>query len=179
MAYDAHARNIWRGPRFELMEDKSVALPMFLNCLPFCTDRDAVRDLFRYKTMTTEQAAVVLPVFGEWKESHLSRADFRNGQLMSLSLHDSNTNKNLVIAAESGSGKSFLTNELIFSYLSEGAQVWVIDAGKSYQKLSEMLNGDFVHFEEGTHVCLNPFELIQNYEDEEDAIVSLVLKGAL
>ncbi|MDF5312143.1 type IV secretion system protein TraC, partial [Vibrio parahaemolyticus] len=93
---------------------------------------------------------------------------------MSLSLHDSNTNKNLVIAAESGSGKSFLTNELIFSYLSEGAQVWVIDAGKSYQKLSEMLNGDFVHFEEGTHVCLNPFELIQNYDDEEDAIVSLV-----
>ena len=63
----------------------------------------------------------------------------RNGQLMSLSLHDSNTNKNLVIAAESGSGKSFLTNELIFSYLSEGAQVWVIDAGKSYQKMSEML----------------------------------------
>ncbi|WP_369702091.1 hypothetical protein [Citrobacter freundii] len=31
-----------------------------------------------------------------------------------------------MIAAESGSGKSFLTNELIFSYLSEGAQVWVI-----------------------------------------------------
>ncbi|EPD1960444.1 TraC family protein [Escherichia coli] len=89
-------------------------------------------------------------------------------------LSGGNTNKNLVIAAESGSGKSFLTNELIFSYLSEGAQVWVIDAGKSYQKLSEMLNGDFVHFEEGTHVCLNPFELIQNYEDEEDAIVSLV-----
>ncbi len=61
------ARNIWRESRFELMEDKFVALPMFLNCLPFCTDRDAVRDLFRYKTMTTEQAAVVLPVFGEWK----------------------------------------------------------------------------------------------------------------
>ncbi|HAD0265578.1 TPA: type IV secretion system protein TraC [Vibrio parahaemolyticus] len=170
------ARNIWRESRFELMEDKFVALPMFLNCLPFCTDRDAVRDLFRYKTMTTEQAAVVLPVFGEWKGTGTYHAALisRNGQLMSLSLHDSNTNKNLVIAAESGSGKSFLTNELIFSYLSEGAQVWVIDAGKSYQKLSEMLNGDFVHFEEGTHVCLNPFELIQNYEDEEDAIVSLV-----
>lgn len=170
------ARSIWRESRFELMEDKFVALPIFLNCLPFCTDRDAVRDLFRYKTMTSEQAAVVLPVFGEWKGTGTLHAALisRNGQLMSLSLHDSNTNKNLVIAAESGSGKSFLTNELIFSYLSEGAQVWVIDAGKSYQKLSEMLKGDFVHFEEGTHVCLNPFELIQNYEDEEDAIVSLV-----
>lgn len=170
------ARSIWRESRFELMEDRFVALPIFLNSLPFCTDRDAVRDLFRYKTMTSEQAAVVLPVFGEWKGTGTFHAALisRNGQLMSLSLHDSNTNKNLVIAAESGSGKSFLTNELICSYLSEGAQVWVIDAGKSYQKMSEMLRGDFVHFEEGTHVCLNPFELIQNYEDEEDAIVSLV-----
>jgi len=170
------ARNIWRESRFELMEDRFVALPMFLNCLPFCTDREAVRDLFRYKTLTTEQAAVILPVFGEWKGTGTYHAALisRNGQLMSLSLHDSNTNKNLVIAAESGSGKSFLTNELIFSYLSEGAQVWVIDAGKSYQKLADMLDGDFVHFEEGTHVCLNPFEFIQNYKDEEDAIVSLV-----
>lgn len=170
------ARNIWRETRFDLMEDKFILLPMLINNLPLCTDRESVKDLFRHKTMTTEQAAVLLPIFGEWKGTGTYHASLlsRNGQLMSLSLHDSNTNKNLVIAAESGSGKSFLTNELIFSYLSEGAQVWVIDAGKSYEKLSELLKGDFVHFEEGTGVCLNPFELVQNYEDEEDAIVSLV-----
>jgi conjugal transfer ATP-binding protein TraC len=170
------ARNIWRETRFDLMEDKFVLLPMLINNLPLCTDREAVQDLFRHKTMTTEQAAVLLPLFAEWKGTGTYHASLisRNGQLMSLSLHDSNTNKNLVIAAESGSGKSFLTNELIFSYLSEGAQVWVIDAGKSYQKLADLLKGDFVHFEEGTGVCLNPFELVQNYEDEEDAIVSLV-----
>ena len=170
------ARNIWRETRFDLMEDRFVLLPMLINNLPLCTDRESVKDLFRHKTMTTEQAAVLLPIFGEWKGTGTYHASLlsRNGQLMSLSLHDSNTNKNLVIAAESGSGKSFLTNELIFSYLSEGAQVWVIDAGKSYQKLSDLLKGDFVHFEEGTGVCLNPFELVQNYEDEEDAIVSLV-----
>jgi conjugal transfer ATP-binding protein TraC len=169
-------RNIWRELKIELMEDKFVTLAMFLNCLPLCTDREAIGDLFRYKTMTTEQATVLLPIFGEWKGTGAYHAALisRNGQLMSLSLHDSSTNKNLVIAAESGSGKSFLTNELIFSYLSEGAQVWVIDAGKSYQKLAEMLGGDFVHFEEGTEVCLNPFELVENYEDEEDAVVSLV-----
>lgn len=170
------ARNIWRETRFNLMEDRFLFLPMLINNLPLCTDIGAVKDLFRYKTMTTEQAAVLLPLFSEWKGTGTYHASLlsRNGQLMSLSLHDSNTNKNLVIAAESGSGKSFLTNELIFSYLSEGAQVWVIDAGKSYEKLADLLNGDFVHFEDGAGVCLNPFELIQNYEDEEDAVVSLV-----
>ncbi len=170
------ARNIWRETRFDLMEDKFVLLPMLVNNLPLCTDRNTVQDLFRYKTMTTEQAAVLLPLFAEWKGTgtyHTSLIS-RNGQIMSLSLHDSNTNKNLVIAAESGSGKSFLTNDLICSYLSEGAQVWVIDAGKSYEKLCDVLEGDFVHFEDGTGVCLNPFELIENYADEEDAIVSLV-----
>lgn len=170
------ARSLWREQRFDIMEDRFVSLPMLINSLPLCSDRQAVEDLFRYKTMTTEQAAVMLPLFGEWKGTGTYHASLisRNGQLMSLSLHDSDTNKNLVVAAESGSGKSFLTNELIFSYMSEGAQVWVIDAGKSYQKLAEMLKGDFVHFEEGTQVCLNPFELVQNFEDEEDAIVSLV-----
>ncbi|MFV8383125.1 type IV secretion system protein TraC [Vibrio parahaemolyticus] len=170
------ARNIWRENRFEMMEDKFISLPMFINCLPFCTDRKAVKDLFRYKTMTTEQASVLLPVFGEWKGTGTFHSALisRNGQLMSLSLHDSDTNKNLVVAAESGSGKSFLTNELIFSYLSEGAQVWVIDAGKSYKDLCELLKGDFVHFAEGSNICLNPFELISNWKEEEDGVVSIV-----
>jgi conjugal transfer ATP-binding protein TraC len=170
------AMGTWREARFTIMEDKFILLPMFINNLPFCTDSDAVKDLFRYKTMTTQQAAVLLPIFGEWKGTGTYHASLlsRNGQIMSLSLHDSDTNKNLVVAAESGSGKSFLINEIILSYLSEGAQVWVIDAGKSYQKLASSLLGDFVHFEEDTSVGLNPFELVQNYDDEEDAIVGIV-----
>lgn len=170
------ARNYWREQRFHLMEDKFVMLPCFINSLPLGADHLIVRDLFRYKTMTTEQAAVILPLFGEWKGTGTFHASLisRNGQLMSLSLHDSNTNKNAVVAAESGSGKSFLVNELVMSYLSEGAQVWVIDVGRSYEKLCETLEGDFVHFEAGTNVCLNPFPLIHDYSEDEDGICSLV-----
>ncbi|MGH0003614.1 type IV secretion system protein TraC [Pseudovibrio ascidiaceicola] len=170
------ARNIWRESRFELMEDRYLQLPMLLNSLPLCTDAKAIKDLFRYKTLTAEHATVLAPIFGEWKGTgtpHIALMS-RNGQLMTLSLHDSNSNKNAVIAAESGSGKSFLLNELILAYMSEGAQVWVIDAGKSYEKLCDTLDGDFVHFEEGTNVCLNPFELIDSYEEEEDGIVGIV-----
>nr|WP_183168055.1 type IV secretion system protein TraC [Azomonas macrocytogenes] len=174
------ARNLWREARFEIMEDKYIMLPSLINNLPLCTDIKAQKDLFRHKTMTVQQAAVLAPLFGEWKGTGTFHASLlsRNGQLMSLSLHDSNTNKNLVIAAESGSGKSFLVNELIMSYLSEGAHVWVIDVGRSYEKLCALLEGDFVHFEEGSNVNLNPFELIENYDDEEDAMVSLVMAMA-
>ncbi|WP_193085843.1 MULTISPECIES: type IV secretion system protein TraC [Halomonas] len=162
--------------RFSMMEDRYVHLPMFLNSLPLCCDRNSVSDLHRFKTMTGNQAAVLVPVFGEWKGTgthHLSLLS-RNGQLMSLSLHDSDTNKNCVIAAESGSGKSFLANDAIISYMSEGAQVWIIDAGKSYKNLCEVLGGDFLEFSEGSDIKLNPFELVKDYKDEEDALVSLV-----
>ena len=93
---------------------------------------------------------------------------------MSLSLHDSDTDKNAVIAAESGSGKSFLLNEIIVSYLSEGAQVWVIDAGKSYKKLNEQLDGDFLQFDEASKICLYPFELIDDWKEDEDTISALI-----
>lgn len=166
----------WATQRFALMEDKFVMLPIFRNCLPLGTDRSAIRELQRYKTMTSKEAPVLLPIFGEWKGTgtyHIALMS-RNGQIMSMSLHDSSTNKNGVIAAESGSGKSFLLNEIILSYMSEGARVWVIDAGKSYKKLCESLEGDFVEFGEDSHICLNPFETITNWEEEEDGIVALV-----
>lgn len=168
--------SFWREQRFAIMEDRYVHLPMFLNSLPFCNDHKSVRDLKRFKTMTGNQAAVLAPVFGEWKGTgtfHTSLIS-RNGQLMSLSLHDSDTNKNCVIAAESGSGKSFWANDLMISYMSEGAQVWVIDAGKSYKNLCEVLGGDFLEFGEQSEITLSPFELVHDYEDEEDALVSLV-----
>ena len=69
----------------------------------------------------------------------------RNGQLMgNLSLHDGNTNKTLSLPQKSGSGKSFLTSKGTDLLLPlRGAQVWVIDASKSYQKCPEMLQGRF------------------------------------
>lgn len=181
------ASSLWRESRFDLMEDLAIQLPMFINCLPLCTDADAVRDLFRYKTMTTEHATPLLPVFGEWKGSGSYHGALisRNGQLMSLSLHDTSTNSNAVIAATSGSGKSFLVNELVTSYLSEGAQVWIIDVGRSYMKLCDIFKGDFVHFGDGSDICMSPFPMIEQrhddsgnivdgYEEDEDGVVAIV-----
>ena len=170
------AQSYWDTMHFHLMEDYFITAPMFQNCLPLCAEKEAVFHLDRYKTMTTRELPVLLPVFGEWKGTgtfHVALIS-RNGQLLSLSLHDSDTNKNAVIAAESGSGKSFLLNEIIVSYLSEGAQVWVIDAGKSYKKLNEQLDGDFLQFDEASKICLNPFELIDDWKEDEDTISALI-----
>ena len=50
----------------------------------------------------------------------------RRGQALLYDLFDSTTNYNAVIAAESGAGKSFLANDLIMSYLQQGAVVRIV-----------------------------------------------------
>ncbi|KKN33852.1 hypothetical protein LCGC14_0799590 [marine sediment metagenome] len=164
-----NAKTIWREQRFTLMDDKFVQLPLYINCLPMMADRDAVADLWRYKTLTAEQAAVLVPIFGEWKGTGTPHVNLisRNGQIMSFSMHDTGSNKNMLICATSGGGKSFFTNELILSYMSEGAQVWCIDVGRSYEKLCEAVNGDFIHFGSGSDISVNPFELVVSVDGSE------------
>lgn len=169
-------RQQWSVLRFTLLDDEFVMLPMFMNCLPMCADASAIDELWRYKTMTSREAPALLPIFGDLKGTGTPHVQLlsRNGQLMSMSLHDSETNKNGLVVAESGSGKSFLLNEMILAYMSVGACVYVIDAGKSYKKLCESLGGDFVQFGDNNNICLNPFETIEDWEEEEDGIVTLV-----
>lgn len=172
----AEARNYLGIRQFSVMEDKFFALPLFINALPFGADRKAVEESYRFKTMAIPHALPLLPIYGDWKGTGSPMMTFasRNGQLMSYDLFDSETNYNATVAAQSGSGKSFLTNYLITAYLSAGAQVWVIDVGRSYEKLAHAFDGDFIEFTQEAKICLNPFELIQVYSDEEDVIIGLL-----
>ncbi|OPX19021.1 MAG: hypothetical protein BZ151_11545 [Desulfobacca sp. 4484_104] len=93
---------------------------------------------------------------------------------MFFDLFDSTTNYNAVIAAQSGSGKSFLTNEIIMQYLSIGSRAWVIDIGRSYEKLARVLGETFMVFDANSDICLNPFSIVQNYDEDADTLVGLV-----
>ncbi|WP_257968573.1 TraC family protein [Vibrio parahaemolyticus] len=170
------ARNIWREYRFEMMEDKFIALPMLINCLPFCTDLKAIKGLFRYKTMTTEQASVLLPIFGEWKGTGTFHSALisRNGQLMSLSPQDSDTNKNFIVAAEAGSGRGFFLNELIMGHLYAGAQVWVINADNSFNRLSDTLKGTVYQCTNDAPYSFNPFKNISDWHSQSDGAITIV-----
>ena len=171
----AQAIAIWSSLRFTMLEDRFVALPVFLNMLPLCQDTKGLADLWRYKSMTADRAVPLLPVFGEWKGTGTPHINLvgRNGQLMNVSFHDSSGAYNFVVAAQSGAGKSFFANNIIESYLS-GGKIWAIDVGRSYEKLCEVLDGDFIHFGEDSEICLNPFDLIRDYADEEDAIIGIL-----
>lgn len=164
--------------KFKILPDKYVQREMFFNSLPMCGE---IKFLFgneskRTLAVTSNTALAFLPIFSEWKGTgtpHIALIS-RTGQLMTVSLHDSQTNKNAVIAAESGSGKSFYTNELLTMYMSEGAKCWVIDIGRSYAKLCESLKGEFICFDESKSPCLNCFELVKDYNEENGSLLAIL-----
>ncbi len=172
----SNARTYFKELGFEIMADRFFCLPVFLNALPLGADRAAMADLFRYKTLATSQAIPLLPLFADWKGTGTPTLSMisRNGQLMNVSLYDSGSNYNACIAAQSGSGKSFLVNEIIASYLAEGGQCWVIDVGRSYEKLCQLFGGEFLQFDKASHICLNPFDIVENYEEEADVINGII-----
>jgi conjugal transfer ATP-binding protein TraC len=172
----SNAKTYYRTIGMQLMEDKFFHLPIFLNALPFGADQHALKALNRYTTMATRHAVRLLPFLGDWKGTGTPTMQFisRTGQLMSVDLFDSNTNFNGVVAAQSGAGKSFLTNEKIVSYLSMGERVWVIDVGRSYEKLSDALGGQFMVFSDDSSICLNPFDVVKDYNEEVNMLIGLL-----
>ena len=165
---------------WNMTEDRYIALPMLVNVLPFGADPDALKFLQRYKTLATSHAVEFFPIICDWCGTGTPMMTFisRSGQLMSMDIYNSTTNYNTVIVAASGSGKSFLTNDIITNYISAGAQIWVIDVGRSYEKLCGAIHGDFVQFGEDSQIGLNPFPIVENYAEEADMLVGIIVSMA-
>ncbi len=161
---------------YVLIPDDFIPLPLLVNTLPFGTDAGAARALARYRTMTSEHAARLLPVFGDPRGhgSPMLTLVSRSGQYVRIDPWDSPSNYNIVIAAMSGSGKSVAANELIASVRATGGIVYVIDIGGSYRALTSVLGGEYLDFDETTRLSLNPFAITTSYDDEGDMLEALV-----
>ena len=165
------ARSIWRTRGFTLASCEFMQTQGLLATLPMTLTREFADDLRRSGWMsrkTTYNIAHSLPVIGEWKGTRTPAMMMiaRRGQLVQLDLFDSPGNYNAVVAGASGTGKSVLLNEIACAYLGLGAQVWIIDVGGSYQKLCDLLGGQLIRFQRSSDICLNPFTLVSDIEDD-------------
>lgn len=173
----SNVTSYWRELGYQMMEDAYFLQPLFINILPFGCDAAAQTELQRFRTYATRHVAHMLPCVADWKGTPTPIIQFvsRQGQLMHYDHFDSQTAFNAVIAAQSGSGKSFVTNALISGYQSTGnARTYVIDVGRSYEKLAKSINGQFLRFSQGAKIGLNPFPVVSDYEEEADELVGLI-----
>lgn len=174
----AAMQSFYRDLQLTVQPDQYIVVPLFFGALPFGADPDPkhVRFLRRYRTAETALASELVPIQADWKGTDHAVLSYisRNGQPIGLDLFDSNGNFNWLICAASGAGKSFFANDLITSYMSIGARIYVIDVGRSYEKICETLDGEFMSYGSSSDICMNPFPLVMKYDDEADMLASMI-----
>jgi conjugal transfer ATP-binding protein TraC len=65
-------------------------------------------------------------------------------------------------------------NRLLTDQQDTGTIVRVFDLGRSYEKLTQIKNGNFIHFGKNSQVCVNPFTTVRDI-NEEIEILSLII----
>jgi conjugal transfer ATP-binding protein TraC len=169
-------RAVWRARGFELTADTYMQVQALLASLPMSLSPALQHDIAqarRFSTKTLANAVNLAPLLGEWTGQGAPVIPLfgRRGQAMGIDLF-SNTagNYNAAVVGTSGSGKSSFMNEIALSYLSTGARVWIIDVGRSYQKLCHTVGGAFIEFGEASHFSLNPFALVEDIDEDMEML---------
>lgn len=167
-----------------LQRDRYTALHAFLAGLPLMAGPafvEEMRALGQLRTSLTWSCINTAPLVGEWKGTGtpLLMLLGRRGQIMHIDPFDNKKgNFNIAVAAASGAGKSFFTQEMVTSLLGTGGRVWVIDSGRSYERLCRLVGGTYLAFSEDARIKLNPFTGIRDIAEETPMLKSVLAQMA-
>ncbi|KQB59143.1 MULTISPECIES: type IV secretion system protein TraC [Betaproteobacteria] len=176
------ASAIWRSRGFQLNADAYMHRQALLASLPMTLTERFHKDLAKMRRVTRKtmsNAIHMAPLIAEWRGTRTPALVFggRRGQLMTLDLFDNDLgNYNFAIIGAPGSGKSVLMNEMAWSYRAIGAKVWMLDLGRSFEKLCRKARGTYIEFKPDVDICLNPFSIVQDINEDIDMLVPGISK---
>lgn len=174
---DNHERtlkSIYKACGWDLHSERYMQMVGFLACLPMTLGSGLAKDLERMKrmrTMLTTTAANLAPFQGEYKGGHIPHLLLvgRRGEPFFWSpFENAAGNHNVAVFGKSGSGKSVCLQELCASLCGAGANVIVIDDGRSFEHSAKLQGGSFVEFTLASGFCINPFSMIDADAAEND-----------
>ena len=88
------------------------------------------------------------------------------------------SNRNKLVLAPSGAGKSFFCCHMLRCYYEQGTHIVVVDIGHSYRGLCELLGGYYFTYSQEEPLCFNPFYLSPGDSldiERKESIKSLLL----
>ncbi|GAB6035438.1 TraG/VirB4 family ATPase [Galenea microaerophila] len=163
---------MWAGHGYRGSQETFISFPIWFSSLPGLffpkADPTNFKGLQRSSTMTTTHASRLPPVQGDWKGTNPENGGLlmtaRRGQMATFNIMDKAAvpNYNFAIVAASGMGKSFVAQEIVSDFLSKGGMAFVIDAGRSYYEMCELLNGVNLVFNPKEAFDINPFAQIKD-----------------
>ncbi|MBC8737239.1 TraC family protein [Paraburkholderia sp. UCT31] len=185
-------KGLWRAAGFRVSEERYISFPVFLASLPmqYSPAMDPPnKGMQRAQLMHSLNAASMIPIQGDWSGTGPARAlkddgsvekygagplmVSRRGQLACFDLLQTSVNYNFVIIAASGSGKSFLANEIVCDFLSKGGIARIIDVGKSYFRFCSVMGGQNVIFSRDNPMSMNPFSDLRSQDDLDELMPML------
>lgn len=173
------AQAVWRSRQFEIVEDTFIQIQGMLGSLPMALTPTLTRDIRIAQRMTTKtipNAVNMAPLLAEWHGVGRPVVPMwgRRGQAMGIDLFGNTSgNYNAVICGTSGSGKSVLLNSFALSYLGIGGRVWIIDIGRSFEKLCQLVGGQYLEFTQESDIRLNPFSMVEAIDEDLEMLVPL------
>ena len=173
------AQAVWRARQFEIVEDTFMQVQGILSALPMTLTTSLSKDIRnaqRLSTKTVTNAINMSPLLAEWHGVGAPVVPMwgRRGQAMGLDLFaNTSGNFNGAICGASGSGKSVLLNSIALGYLGVGARVWIIDIGRSFEKLCHTVGGQYLEFKADADIRLNPFSMVEDIEEDIELLVPL------
>lgn len=182
------AKAVWRAERFDITTDRKMQKQGLLASLPMMFGPLMQKDLktaHRISTKTLFNGANMMPVIAEWTGTPPRPGDEvplpmltlfgRKGQAMTIDIFaNPSGNYNGCVVGTSGSGKSFFLNDLAQRVLATGGRVWILDIGRSYQKLAAMLGGQYIEFHDKADISLNPFSMVENIDEDMELLLPLI-----
>jgi conjugal transfer ATP-binding protein TraC len=178
---DQTINNIFTANGFGLTSNMYLHLPHLLSILPMSWAEciNDLKDLDVLKTTISSECANFIPIHGEWPGTPTPGMLLhgRRGQVMNWNPFDNTSgNYNCVVLGKSGAGKSVFMQDLIINGLRGGARVYIIDVGRSYEKLCKIVDGQQIEFSRESNICLNPFTKLKMRDQEEKETALSLLK---
>lgn len=182
------ARTLARKNGIELRPNAALHIQSLFASLPLTAGpllaKDA-RALDRFPRRTAETITALLPVVADY--SGTGRRDHEKAETPLLALLSRRGHLFYVdpfacragsfsgtIVGKPGSGKSVVMNELALGVLAQGGRVWVIDVGRSYEKLCGLLGGDFLTFDDENVWDANPLRYLSDESERVERVTAIL-----
>lgn len=178
-------RKLWEDQGFEMQRERLAKSAMFIASLPFglYNIENNLDNLDRHFIADSEDIARFLPVQGDFIGAGKPTSIYygRKGQVVGMNHFDPRVNAyNFLVAGVSGSGKTFILNDMLSGYSDSGYKLRMTDMGGGFEKLCAMKGGRYFDFRLGGDIpCINPLDFKYDDDPEEkskgtDTALSLI-----